>query len=78
MQCETLLISEVVTFVVRNEVDDCPVRQGRRFVQDQTTLLDVPLPIAAGIERAADQVGPPVWRTALDPALSSLALTPQP
>jgi hypothetical protein len=40
MEGATLLVGQVVAFVIKNEVDHGAVRQGRRFVKDQTALLD--------------------------------------
>jgi hypothetical protein len=40
MEGATLLVGQVVAFVIKNEVDDGAVRQGRRFVKDQAALLD--------------------------------------
>ncbi len=40
MQGVTLLVAEVVTFIIRDEVDDRPVRQSRRLVKHDAPVLD--------------------------------------
>ena len=40
MEAAALLVSEVIAFVVRHEVDDSPLGQGHRLVQDEVPLLD--------------------------------------
>ena len=37
MQCATLLVGQIVTFVVRDEVDDCPIGERRRLIQNEAT-----------------------------------------
>ena len=41
MQGATLLIREVVTFVIGNEVDHCPIRQSRGLVQHDATVANL-------------------------------------
>ncbi len=40
MQRATFLVGQVVTFVVGDEIDDCPVGQCRRLIKDEATFLD--------------------------------------
>ncbi len=40
VQRSTFLVSQVVPFVVRDEVDDGPIGESRRLVQDEATFLD--------------------------------------
>ena len=46
MKCAALVVGEIITFVIRQEVDNRPFGQGRRLVEDQASLLDM------GSERA--------------------------
>jgi len=40
VQCATFLVGQVVTFVVGDEIDHCPVGQCRRLIKDEATFLD--------------------------------------
>jgi hypothetical protein len=40
MQRATFVVGQVVVFVVGDEVDDGPLGQSRRLVQDEATLMD--------------------------------------
>ena len=40
MQGSALLVSQVVTLIVRDQIDDGPVGQGRGFIEDEAPLLD--------------------------------------
>lgn len=46
VQSAAFLVGEVITFVVSNQVDDCPLGQGCRLVENEPPLLDT------GSERA--------------------------
>jgi len=46
VQRAAVLVRKVVTFVVGDEIDDRPIGQRRRLVQDESPLLD------AGSQRA--------------------------
>ncbi len=41
MQGAALVVGEVVTLIVRHQVDDRPVGQVCRFIEDEASLLDV-------------------------------------
>lgn len=41
MQSSTLLIREVVTFIIRDEVDHCPIRQRCRFVEHDAPVANL-------------------------------------
>lgn len=40
MQSAPLVVREVIALVVRHQVDDGPIRQGRRLVENEPALLD--------------------------------------
>src|SRR6267143_1118432 len=40
MQSAALLVGEVITFVVNNQIDNHPLRQGCRLVQNEPAVLD--------------------------------------
>jgi len=46
VQCAALVVGEVITFVISHQVDNRPLGQGCRLVEDQPSLLDM------GSERA--------------------------